>query len=119
MGGGHQVIRIVLFNIPQGVCARLLTATTQSEDAGDALGGFDGGAGATTLVSSGYIDGGATVAGIPGWSNFYVMNPTQAGWMCKYGSTNYSMFTGGKTVEPTSTPISGNVTVAMTFLVNA
>jgi hypothetical protein len=42
-----------------------------------------------------------------------MMNPTQAGWMCKYGSNNYP----NKTVEPTSTPLSGNVEVRMTFLV--
>jgi hypothetical protein len=43
-----------------------------------------------------------------------MMNPTQAGWMCKYGSAAYTT----KTVEPTSTPLSGNVTVRMQFMVN-
>jgi hypothetical protein len=43
-----------------------------------------------------------------------MMNPTQAGWMCKYGSTAYT----NKTVEPTSAPLSGNVEVRMAFIVD-
>jgi hypothetical protein len=34
--------------------------------------------------------------------------------MCKYGSTDYT----SQTTEPTSTPLSGNVTMDMIFLVD-
>jgi hypothetical protein len=103
-----QVIQIELSNIPQGVCARLLTATSGT--------GFTygtGGAGGTTLVSSGYVYGLVRTAGTVGaWGQKFVMNPTQAGWMCKYGSSNYNT----QTTEPISTPLSGNVDVIMQFL---
>jgi len=98
-------------NIPQGVCARLLTSSTTS---GFAWG--TGGAGGTTLVSSGYVYGLVRPAGTPpgtsSWGQFFVMNPTQAGWMCKYGSSNYNT----QTSEPTSAPLPGNVDVVMLFL---
>jgi hypothetical protein len=109
-----QVIRMILTNVPQGVCARLLTASsgTDSLTASSGVSIAEGtNLGGTTLISSGYLMGGAGLLGGP--HKGYMMNPTQAGWMCKYGSTAYT----NKTVEPTSTPLSGNVTVNMTFLV--
>ena len=110
-----QVIRITLTNVPQGVCARLLTASSGT----DSLTGSSGvtvyegtNLGGTNLISSGYLMGGAGNVGLATHKG-YMMNPTQAGWMCKYGSTAYT----NKTVEPTSTPLSGNVEVRMMFLV--
>jgi hypothetical protein len=76
-----------------------------------------GGAGGTTVVGSGYMFGGAgpSSSGSALLKGF-AMNPTQAGWMCKYGASNYLT----KTSEPTAaTPLSGNVTVSMMFFVNA
>jgi hypothetical protein len=101
---------IFLSDVPQGVCARLLTSKSASGE--DYVIGPVGG---TTLVGSGYIWGGAgpsldsslIVKG-------YAMNQTQAGWMCKYGGADYA----DKTVEPTSAPLSGNVAVAMVFMVD-
>jgi hypothetical protein len=43
------------------------------------------------------------------------MNATQAGWMCKHGSDFYRT----KTTKPNNTPLSGNVIVTMTFLIDA
>jgi preprotein translocase subunit SecG len=105
-------LNIDITNVPKDVCARLLTSTSAS-GSDYVLGGTVG----TTLVSSGYMNGGA------GPSTFasaltkgFAMNPTQAGWMCKYGAFNYKT----KTSEPTAaTPLSGNVTVTMIFFVNA
>jgi hypothetical protein len=111
-----QVIRVILTNIPQGVCARLLTASSGTDSltasSGVTIAGEGTNLGGTTLISSGYLMGGAGNVGLPPHKG-YMMNPTQAGWMCKYGSTAYT----NKTVEPTSTPLSGNVEVRMTFLV--
>jgi hypothetical protein len=45
----------------------------------------------------------------------YNMNLTQAGWLCTYGSDSYYTL-GGKTVKPTTDPLSGNVNIAMYFL---
>jgi hypothetical protein len=105
-GGSAPVMAVEVSNIPKGVCARLLTATSGS---GYIAG--SGGAGGTTLVSSGYIAG--NVYNIAdGTDRNYVMNPTQAGWMCKYGSTAY----GDQTTEPNSTPLSGDVSIFMVFL---
>jgi hypothetical protein len=99
---GQQVINIDLTNVPKGVCTRLLTATSGSDAAGS-----------TTLISSGYAMGSVWGTGVSGlWSGFS-MNPTQAGWMCNYGSRNYP----NKTIEPTSTPISGNVDMSILFRV--
>jgi hypothetical protein len=99
-------------NVPQGVCARLLTSTSAS--------GADyvlGGVGGTTVVGSGYMSGGAGPSSSESsLTRSFAMNPTQAGWMCKYGANSYST----KTSEPTAaTPLSGNVTVSMMFFVNA
>jgi hypothetical protein len=101
-----QMIYIDLTDVPQGVCARLLTAKP-------------GGVGATTAVSSGYVAAvvRATAEAVPGVFPInevrgYVMNATQAGWMCKYGSNAYN----NQTTEPSSTPLSGNVAVFMIFL---
>jgi type II secretory pathway pseudopilin PulG len=101
-------IQIVSSNIPQGVCARLLTASSGSHS--DWRFNNDG---STTLVSSGYFVGGAAPSGDLVTVKPYGMNPTQAGWMCKYGADNYP----DKTVEPDSPPISGNVSVSMVFFV--
>jgi hypothetical protein len=111
-----QVIRMILTNVPQGVCARLLTASsgTDSLTASSGVTIAEGtNLGGTTLISSGYLMGGVGPNGGAAPYKGYMMNPTQAGWMCKYGSNNYP----NKTVEPTSTPLSGNVEVRMTFLV--
>ena len=110
-----QVMRMTLTNVPQAVCARLLTASSGT----DSLVGDDAylsnNLGGTTLLGPGYLMGGAGIVGEFGVvaQKPYMMNPTQAGWMCKYGSNNYP----NKTVEPTSTPLSGNVEVRMMFLV--
>ena len=108
---GQQMIQVNLTNIPQGVCARLLTAKSGSDYTSS------GGVGSTTLVSSGYALGSVYTPGVTGYLLGYSLNPTQAGWMCKYGSMSAFGWTN-KTVEPTSTPISGNVNVGMLFLVN-
>ena len=112
---GEPMIYMRLSNVPQGVCARLLTASSGT----DSLTGSSGvnvnegtNVGGTNLISSGYLMGSAGNVGLAALKG-YMMNPTQAGWMCKYGSTAYT----DKTVEPTSTPLSGNVEVRMTFLV--
>ena len=101
---------IYLTDIPQGVCARLLTSTSASEEEYVLWG-----AGGTTQVGSGYMWGGAGPALDSSLIvRGYAMNPTQAGWMCKYGGANYA----DKTVEPTSAPLSGNVAVTMLFNVD-
>jgi len=106
----RPTIFVEISNIPQGVCARLLTATSGS---GSGFTYGSGGAGGTTIVSSGYIAGEvwSATSGSTEERN-YIMNPTQAGWMCKYGSAAY----GNQTTEPNSTPLSGNVSVFMVFL---
>jgi hypothetical protein len=102
-------ITIIGRNIPQGVCARLLIATAGLDLE---IGSTDG---ATTVVSSGFVAGGVAPAGDPDISiKYWAMNATQAGWMCKYGAANYV----DKTAEPGSAPISGNVAIAMQFLVD-
>jgi hypothetical protein len=108
-----QVMRMTLTNVPQAVCARLLTASSGSDSlvGDDAFGSNN--LGGTTLLGPGYLQGGAGNVGVVAQKP-YMMNPTQAGWMCKYGSNNYPT----KTVEPTSPPLSGNVTIRMQFLVN-
>jgi hypothetical protein len=108
----QQTITIHLTNVPQGVCARLLTATSGIEDTfSPSMNG------ATTLVSSGFVMGGVAQLPYPEGSGIiprsYVMNPTQAGWMCKYGSQFYPK----KTTEPSTPPLSGNVDISMRFLV--
>jgi hypothetical protein len=108
-----QVIRMILTNVPQGVCARLLTASSGKDSLTGALADTSN-VGGTTLISSGYLQGGAANVGVTPTQRPYMMNPTQAGWMCKYGSTNYT----DKTVEPTSTPLSKNVEIRMMFLVD-
>jgi len=106
---GLSFISIRLRNIPQGVCARLLTATS-----GSPFDWMSGGVGGTTLLGSGYAYASVRpTGGPPGYQVNFIMNPTQAGWMCKYGSLNYYE---NKTTEPTSTPISGTVTVDMIFI---
>jgi hypothetical protein len=104
-GGPVDVIQLSLRNVPQQACARLLTATSGVEFSSS------GGVGGTTIVSSGYVYGSVGTEGYPSDRN-YLMNPTQAGWMCKYGSDNYDT----KTNEPSSTPLSGNLRVNMYFL---
>jgi hypothetical protein len=107
-----QVMRMTLTNVPQTVCARLLTASSGSDSLTGSSAFGSNNLGGTTLLGPGYLQGGAGI-GLPTHKP-YMMNPTQAGWMCKYGSNNYP----NKTVEPTSTPLSGNVTIRMMFLVN-
>jgi hypothetical protein len=113
--GGDPALYIFLSNVPQSVCARLLTATSGS---GSVSSGYSGSSGPSgmTLVSSGYVEGRVSKAGTD-FTKFknYIMNPTQAGWMCKYGSTDYA----SQTAEPTSTPLSGYVAMDMIFLVDA
>jgi hypothetical protein len=105
----YPAVQMLLHNVPQGVCARLLTASGGSEFA-------FGGAGGTTLVSSGYMSGGAAGSVDDAFGRNYIMNATQAGWMCKYGALAYKI----KATEPTSaTPLSGNVAVFMEFLIDA
>jgi hypothetical protein len=96
-------LTINTFEVPQGVCARLLTATSGSDD--DLVSGR-----VTTLVSSGFLAAGVAPSS-PGFVKFFSMNPTQAGWLCKYGAASYT----NKTTEPTSQPISGTVTITMLF----
>ena len=110
-GSSYPFVSMNLYNVPQGVCARLLTAS-----AGSAY--VVGGAGGTTLVSSGYMEG-AVGSGDVGAARSYIMNATEAGWMCKYGSTAYSNAYSNKANQPITAPLSGNVTVTMTFLINA
>jgi hypothetical protein len=109
-----QVLRMTLTNVPQAVCARLLTASSGSDSLTGSNSYLSNNLGGTTLLGPGYLMGGAgTGPGNPAQKP-YMMNPTQAGWMCKYGSAAYTT----KTVEPTSTPLSGNVTIRMMFLVH-
>jgi len=108
MHGRFPVIAILLANVPQGVCTKLLTATSGSD-------WVPGGVGATTRVSSGLVRGGAIpLASSVYWTQPYAMNATQAGWMCKYGAVNYT----NKTTEPTTPPLSGNVNMSMIFLLD-
>jgi hypothetical protein len=111
-----QVMTMTLRNVPQAVCARLLTASSGSDSLVGDSSYLSNNLGGTTLIGPGYLMGGAGVGGE--FAVFaqkpYMMNPTQAGWMCKYGGNNYP----NKTVEPTSTPLSGNVIVRMQFMVN-
>jgi hypothetical protein len=110
---GQPMIIVRLTNIPQGVCARLLTATSGS----DYLIGVPG-TGSTTLISSGYALGAVGTPGVPGYTLGWSLNPTQAGWVCKYGTMVPFAWTS-KTVEPKLPPISGNVDITMMFLVDA
>jgi hypothetical protein len=110
---GTPTMSVQLTNVPQGVCTRLLTATSTSVTEWDWTPTTFGHAGATTLVSHGYFAGLVMEPGGPLVWKGYIMNVTQAGWMCKYGSANYPV----KTTQPTSTPISGNVDMWMFFMV--
>ncbi len=104
-----RVVYIDLTNVPQAVCARLLTSTAGKLFTGDII------TGSTSVVSYGFVLGGVDPTSSPVfymWS--HIMNPTQAGWMCKYGSFNYLV----PTIEPTTTPLSGNVNVSMAFKVD-
>jgi len=108
---GNRTILITLSNVPKEVCVRLLTATSEGSD-------FDwhtGGVGSTTIVSYGFARASVTTNGSLGESVGYNMNPTQAGWLCKYGSDSYNTL-AGKTVEPITDPLSGNVYIGMYFL---
>ena len=100
---------INLTDIPQGVCARLLTSKSPSES------NYTVASTGATQVGSGYFQGGVGPAsGSHHILRNYAMNPTQAGWNCKYGGMAYT----NKTVEPTSAPLSGNVNVSMWFMVD-
>jgi hypothetical protein len=107
--GFGQIITITATNVPQGVCARLLTTTSGANTF------TGGGKGASSIVSYGLLASGAMASGLPpvaiGNTKAYDMNPTQAGWMCKYGAAAYST----QTAQPSSMPLSGNVTVIMRF----
>ena len=106
---GEPLIYMRLSNVPQGVCARLLTASGGSD-----YQWLTGGLGITTAISHGYATGGVGTAGMVKDANGYSMNPTQAGWMCKYGSAAYT----NKTIEPTTPALSGNVEIDMYFLLD-
>ena len=106
--GIGAMITIELSNIPKGVCARLLTASGGTEWLAE------GTPGVTTAVASGYRSGGAYTPGGSVDTKYYAMNPTQAGWMCKYGAVAYAT----KTAEPSTTPLPGNVSVIMQFMVD-
>ncbi len=107
--GFGQVITVTATNVPQGVCARLLAATSGANTFAG------GGKGVATIVSYGLLASGAMASGITpaavGNTRVYDMNPTQAGWMCKYGAAAYT----NQTTQPSSAPLSGNVTVIMRF----
>jgi len=108
------VMHVFLTNVPQGVCTRLLTATTSGIE-WDYSPATIAQTGATTIVSPGYFWGAVVAPGGTIFPRTYHMNATQAGWMCKYGSEAY----GTKTSEPSSaTPISGNVNMWIVFAVD-
>ena len=114
IGAQREVDEIAFWidNIPQAVCARLLTSTSASQ--ADNLGGLDTPTTTTSIVSSGLIRSYAYDPADYNGDNppvFFNMNVTQAGWMCKYGLDSYT----NKNTEPTSAPMSGNVTVGMHF----
>jgi hypothetical protein len=113
-GAGGRLINVRLTDVPQSVCVRLLTATSGTSNVMDPDSGeYDmDWNGFTTIVSSEQTAAAVRVAAgvVSPWRPF-AMNPTQAGWMCKYGSGNYD--TQGS--EPSSTPHSGNVEVNMQF----
>ena len=107
---GNRSILITLSNVPQEVCVRLLTATSEGPD-------FEwhvGAVGNSTIISYGFAKASVTTNGM--FADFvgYNMNPTQVGWLCKYGSDSY--YSSGKTVKPTTDLLSGNVNIAMYFL---
>jgi hypothetical protein len=113
-GGAGRMINVQLTDVPQGVCVRLLTATSGTSNAMDPeTGEFDGyWKGFTTIVSSEQSAAAVRIAaGVPSPWRPYAMSPTQAGWMCKYGSGSYDP----QASEPTNTPHSGNVEVNMQF----
>jgi hypothetical protein len=109
-----QILAIDLSNIPQGVCARLLAASSGTSYNAMPMSGSRG-VGFTNLASSGIIMSGAfdPTEGSRMVRN-YVMNPTQAGRMCKYGSNRYD-----PTRDPTSAPLPENVDVTLWILINA
>ena len=107
--GSARIFILRMTSVPQQVCARLLTATSGVE-----WSNVNGGSGGTTIVSSGFIGTSVAPTGFLGTERNFLMNPTEAGWMCKYGSSNY----GTKTSQPNSTPLSGNVDIDMMFLVD-
>jgi len=95
---------VTLTNVPRSACTRLLTGTS------GVSGSLEGG---STVVSSGFLSGGA-VAPSTGYAvRSFIMNPTQAGWMCEFGGFNYVF----QTTRPTTPPLPNNVTVFMTFRV--
>ena len=110
-GAGGRLINIRLTDVPQRVCVRLLTATSGTSNVmDDDTGQFDvDWKGYTTIVSSEQTAAAVKVAAEASPWRPFAMNPTQAGWMCKYGSGNYD--TQGS--EPSTTPHSGNVQVSM------
>jgi hypothetical protein len=108
ISAGRHLIVIEITNVPQGVCTRLLTGHS-----GTTWIMWTPSHGGTTLVSSGYAQGGA---GLPGEANekVWLLTATHAGWMCKYGGSNYIW----QNTQPSTPPISGNVTVTMAFFVD-
>jgi type II secretory pathway pseudopilin PulG len=113
-GAGGRMINVRLTDVPQGVCVRLLTATSGTSNAIDPdTGQYDENwNGFTTIVSSEQSAAAVKVAaGVASPWRPFAMNPTQAGWMCKYGSGSYDT----QASEPSSTPHSGNVEVNMQF----
>ena len=100
---GIPLVILTSTGVPQGDCARLLTASSGSTH-------FQAG---TSAVSSGYLLGGASAAAMPFQNG--IMTASQAGGMCKYGAANYP----NQFVQPATAAISGNVTVTMMFLVES
>jgi hypothetical protein len=116
-GGAGRMINVRLTDVPQAVCVRLLTATSGTSNVMDPeTGEFDGyWNGFTTIVSSEQSAAAVRLpAGVAVWRPF-AMNPTQAGWMCRYGSGSYDT----QDSEPATPPHSGNVAIAMNLLVDA
>jgi RNA polymerase subunit RPABC4/transcription elongation factor Spt4 len=113
-GAGGRMINVRLTDVPQRVCVRLLTATSGTSNVMDPeTGQYDENwNGFTTIVSSEQSAAAVRIAaGVPSPWRPFAMNPTQAGWMCKYGSGSYDT----QASEPSNPPLSGNVEVNMQF----
>ncbi len=95
---------VTLTNVPRSACTRLLTGTS------GVSGSLEGG---STVVSTGFLNGGAVAPNAGFAVRSFIMNPTEAGWMCEFGGLNYV----SQTTRPTTPPLPNNVTVFMSFLV--
>jgi hypothetical protein len=104
VAGLGPVMFITSTRVPKGVCARLLTSSSSTQDRR-----------ATTPVSSGYIFGGAMASGAGMAFQNFSMNATEAGWMCRYGAASYTV----QNIQPNAQSITGDVDVFMMFVVEA